>query len=139
MVDGSSVAVPMPAAVPAAGQRKTGSLTVQVSNATVQVYRTYTGRGPTKARTMIDHNLVVVELRETLTAGERNLVAAGQQDAVIEIRRAYQRLVHQPLVDAVQELVGREVVALLSDIHVDLDIAVEVFVLAPEPVSPAAN
>ncbi len=130
--DGSSLATAAPTTIPAAAEKKNGSLTVQVSNAAVQVYRAHTGRGPTKAKTTIDHNLVVVELRETLTTGERNLVAAGEHDTVAEMRRAYGRLVHQPLIDAVEQLTGRDVLALLSDLHVDQDIAIEVFVLAPE-------
>ncbi len=122
----------------AGADRRSGALTVQVSNAVVQVYRAYTGRGPTKARTVIDQNLVVVELRDTLTSGERNLVAAGQQDTVTEMRRAYRRLINEPLIDAVQQLVGRPVLALLSDSRLDPDIAAEVFVLAPDPLTGAA-
>ena len=107
-------------------------LNVQISNAAVQVYRAHTGRGPTKSRTYIDNNLVVVELRETLTSGERNLIAAGQRDVVTEMRRAYRALIHAPLVDAVEELLDRKVLALLSDNHLDPDVAVEVFVLEPD-------
>ncbi len=112
--------------------RRPGSLTVQISNAAVQVYRAHTGRGPTKSKTYIDHNLVVVELRETLTSGERNLVAAGRRDTVTEMRRAYRELVREPLVNAVEQLLGRRVIALLSDSNLEPDIAIEVFVLEPE-------
>ena len=123
----------LPSAVTSvAAERKTGSLSVQISNAAVQVYRAHTGRGPTRSRTSIDHNLIVVELRDTLTTGERNLVAVGQLDTVQEMRRAYRHLLHQPLIDAVEHLAGRRVLALLSDCQLDPDLAVEVFVLVPE-------
>jgi uncharacterized protein YbcI len=115
-----------------AAERRTGALNVQISNAAVQVYRAQTGRGPTKSRTYIDNNLVVVELRETLTSGERNLVAAGQRDVVTEMRRAYRALIHEQLVEAIEGLLGRKVLALLSDNHLDPDVAVEVFVLEPD-------
>ena len=71
------------------------------------MYRAHTGRGPTKSRTYIDNNLVVVELRETLTSGERNLIAAAQRDVVKEMRRVYRALIHEPLVDAVEGLLDR--------------------------------
>lgn len=121
-----------PAPTNVALDRKLGSLAVQISNAAVQVYRAHTGRGPTRSWTSIDPNLIVVELRDTLTTGERNLVAAGQLDTVMKVRRAYRHLLHQPLVDAVEHLAGRRVLALLGDCQLDPDLAVEVFILASE-------
>ena len=38
----------------------------------------------------------------------------------------------EPLVDAIEALLDRKVLALLSDNHLALDVAVEVFVLEPE-------
>ena len=113
-------------------ERRTGTLNVQIANAAVQVYRAQTGRGPTKSRTYIENNLVVVELRETLTNGERNLVAAGQREVVRTMRRAYRALIHEQLVEAIEGLLDRKVLALLSDSHLDPDVAVEVFVLEPD-------
>jgi uncharacterized protein YbcI len=46
------------------------SLYVTISNAIVGLLREYTGRGPTKARTTLRDNLVVVLLEQTLTKGE---------------------------------------------------------------------
>lgn len=130
-IDDSPVSAAEPASAEVAIERRSGSPAVHISNAVVQVYRAQVGRGPTRARTIIDHNLVIVELRDTLTPGERNLVAAGDAHAVGQTRRAYRRLVHAPLIAAVEEILGRTVVALLSDTRPDADIAVEVFVLAP--------
>lgn len=45
------------------------------------------------------------------------------------MRRRFQRTMKEDLVAAVEENTGREVVAFLSDHHIDPDIAVEVFVL----------
>ncbi|MGZ4251052.1 MAG: Na-translocating system protein MpsC family protein [Solirubrobacteraceae bacterium] len=126
LTDGQLVASPL------ITERRTGALNVQIANAAVQVYRAQTGRGPTKSRTYIQTNLVVVELRETLTHGERNLVAAGQSEVVRKMRRAYRALIHEQLVDAIEWLLDRKVLALLSDSHLDPDVAVEVFVLEPD-------
>ena len=43
-----------------------------------QLLREYTGRGPTKARTTINHESAVVLLQETLTKAERKLAENGK-------------------------------------------------------------
>ncbi len=93
--------------------------------------REYTGRGPTKARTIIDEDLITVVLQDTLTMGERSLVRDGETDLVLTSRKAFQRTMSTQLIAAVERLSGRSVYAFLSDNHIDPDIAVETFVLAP--------
>ena len=112
-------------------EERGGAIAVKISNLVVQLFRTHTGRGPTKSRTSIETNLITVVLRDTLTSGERNLVAGGQAELVTSLRRAYQRMMQDELIAGVEELTQREVSALLSDNHVDPDVAVEVFVLEP--------
>jgi uncharacterized protein YbcI len=51
--------------------------------------REYTGRGPTKARTTIRDNVVLVMLEQTLTKGEQVLVNKGRIDNVLALRREY--------------------------------------------------
>jgi uncharacterized protein YbcI len=45
------------------------------------------------------------------------------------MRRTYQETLRSELVDVVQEVLGRSVLAFMSDHHLDPDMAVEVFVL----------
>src|ERR1700710_2590226 len=45
-----------------------------ISNHVVRQMSAYTGRGPTRAWTSIDGELISVVLRDTLTKGERSLV-----------------------------------------------------------------
>lgn len=106
----------------------TGAL---ISNMVVQVLRAYTGRGPTKAWTSIDTDLIVVVLHDTLTKGERSLVADGRGLLVREMRKAYQDTMGPEMTAGIREITGREVLAFLSDNHIDPDIAVETFVLRP--------
>ncbi len=102
-----------------------------ISNRVVQLLSAYTGRGPTRAWTSIDQDLVSVVLRETLTKGERSLVADGRGELVISMRKAYQNTMATDLVEAVEGCTGRKVIAFLSDNHIDPDIAVESFILEP--------
>jgi len=109
------------------------SLTSAISNAVVRLYAEHIGRGPTKARTIMSRNLVTVVLEDTFTKGERALLQAGERDAVLITRSAYQHALRKHLTEAIEELTGRTVIAVLSDHNDDPDIAVENFVLEPEP------
>jgi uncharacterized protein YbcI len=107
------------------------STSAKISNLVVQMMNAYTGRGPTKAWTSIDHELITVVVRDTFTKGERSLIGNGHKQLVIDVRRAYQRTMRDELVAGVERLSGRKVIAFLSDHHLDPDIAVESFVLEP--------
>ena len=108
-----------------------GSMAAAISNAVVGITNQYTGRGPTKARTTMSDDLVVVVMADTLLKAERTLVERGDADTVLGIRHKFQSVMREDLVAAVEELTGRKVAAFLSDNHVDPDIGVETFVLEP--------
>ncbi|MEA2194219.1 MAG: hypothetical protein QOG42_653 [Solirubrobacteraceae bacterium] len=108
-----------------------GEAAQAISNALVRLLRDYTGRGPTQAYTTITDTHVIVVLRDALLKAERSLVKDGHQEAVIDMRRRFQRTMKGALVAAIEENTGREVLAFLSDHHIDPDIAVEVFILKP--------
>ena len=101
-----------------------------ISNMVVHTLSEYTGRGPTKARTYIQDDLVCVVLQDTLTKGERSLVDDGLGDLVLTMRKAFQGTMRIDLVRGVEEILGRTVAAFLSDNHLDPDVAVETFLLA---------
>lgn len=107
------------------------STAASISNHVVHTISEFTGRGPTKARTTIDEDLISVVLRDTLTKGERSLVADGKRQLVLDMRKAFQTTMGQELVAGIQRLTGRTVIAFLSDNHLDPDIAIESFVLSP--------
>jgi uncharacterized protein YbcI len=106
-----------------------GSLAAAISNAIVRIMAEYTGRGPTKARTSIRDDLIVVLMRETLTKAERSLLAAGQHDFVLETRKRHQNTMREDFVAAVQILTERKVIAFMSTNHLEPDMAAELFVL----------
>jgi uncharacterized protein YbcI len=102
-----------------------------ISTATVQLLHEYTGRGPTKAKTILNEDLVTVLLADTLTKGERTLVEAGNSDRVLALRRDYQVAMREDLVAVVEKQLDRKVIAFMSENHIDPDLAVETFVLEP--------
>jgi uncharacterized protein YbcI len=108
-----------------------GSLTAAISNAVVGLLRDYTGRGPTRARTTIGSDTVVVTLRDSLTKAERTLASRGQALEVLAMRRAFQDTMREDLIAAVEGIIGRKVEAFLSDNLHEPDVAVEIFLLEP--------
>jgi uncharacterized protein YbcI len=112
-------------------QRAGNGPAATISTSAVQLLHEYTGRGPTKAKTLINHNVVTILLADTLTAGERKLVENGRSDRVLELRHDYQLVMRDDLVAVVERQLGRKVIAFMSQNHIDPDLAVEVFVLEP--------
>jgi uncharacterized protein YbcI len=108
------------------------SVNSQISDAAVRLLREYTGRGPTKAKTMINGDSVMIVLGDTLTRGERRLVATGKGDRVLELRHDFQLVMRDELVGAVEHALGRKVIAFMSQNHIDPDLAAEIFILQPE-------
>jgi uncharacterized protein YbcI len=106
-----------------------GQLSADISSAVVHLFSKHTGRGPTKARTTLDADLVVVLLRDNMTKGEKSLVQAGKAAQVLEIRRTFQETMRPELVDAVETLTRRNVVSFMSANDVDPDAAAEIFLL----------
>jgi uncharacterized protein YbcI len=111
------------------------SPSAKISNLVVRLLHDYTGRGPTRARTLIDHDLITVVLHDTLTRGEQSLVLDDRADLVLEMRHAYQQTIRDEMIAGVQEVLGRKVIAFLSANHIDPDLAVETFLLEPQPVA----
>ena len=110
-----------------------GALYAAISNAIVVLLRDYTGRGPTRARTTIRDNVVLVMLEQTLTKGEQSLVRKGRAEKVMEIRHEFQEAMREESSAIVGELTGCTVVAMLSANHIDPDLGAEIYVLDGPP------
>ena len=107
-----------------------GSKAAAISNMVVRTMSEYTGRGPTKARTYLNDNVVTVVLKDTLTKGERSLVGEGLDELVLTMRKAFQGTMRHDLIYGVETILGRTVIAFMSDNHIEPDAAVEIFLLA---------
>ena len=106
--------------------------TMAISNAIVHLHREHKGRGATTARTIMQRNFVVTFLNDIYTQGERTLIDGGERDQVLQTRLAFQRVMKDKFVAAVEEATGRKVIAFLSQVHFDPDLSAEIFVLEPE-------
>jgi uncharacterized protein YbcI len=110
-----------------------GVISAAISNGAVKVLNEYTGRGPTRARTTIGPDVVVILLGDTLTKAERSLAKNGDAHWVLDMRRRFQEAMRQDLVGIVETETGRKVIAFMSDNHIEPDLGVELFVLEPLP------
>jgi uncharacterized protein YbcI len=113
-------------------RREGGPLPVAISNAMVGLYKRYYGRGPTKARTHVTRDTVLVVLEEVYTTVEAALIEKGDADTVNHVRRSFQRSFEREFIEEIERITGRRVRAFMSSAHVKPDIAVEVFLLDPE-------
>ena len=111
-------------------QQQGGSLHAAISDAVVRITAEYTGRGPTRARTTINGDWIFVTLSDILTRGERKLAATGRSQFVRDTRKAFQDAMRDEFVAEIEALMGRPVIAFLSDNHIDPDVAIECFQLA---------
>jgi uncharacterized protein YbcI len=103
----------------------------QVTRDLVQLHREYYGKGPTKARTYMVNDTLISILKGGFTTVETTLIDEGKADAVHEMRRSFQAAMEDRFRAVVEGATGRSVIAYLSQIHSNPDMAVELFVLEP--------
>ena len=108
-----------------------GDVRVTISNEMVGLHSEYYGRGPSKAKTYVDGDLIAVVLEETFTPAEKTLIARGESEGIQDVRRRFQRAMADQFRSVVEQATGREVRAFLSETDLENDISVEVFLLGP--------
>jgi uncharacterized protein YbcI len=111
-----------------------GELNAVLARAIVRRHASFTGRGPARAQVFFHGNVVVVVLENAMTPGERSLVAGGRAEAALALRAEFLQSMRAELEAIVAQETGSEVVASLSDSHIDPDLTGIVFVL-DQPVS----
>jgi uncharacterized protein YbcI len=115
------------------GQNASRPALTEISNAAVALHREHFGRGPGAAKTHVNENLVVCILTDVFTPVERTLIEAGQEERVRETRAAHRAATEDVYKERMEAVLGRTVEAHLSSVHVDHDVAVDIFVLGAEP------
>ncbi|HSI79397.1 MAG TPA: Na-translocating system protein MpsC family protein [Solirubrobacterales bacterium] len=110
-----------------------GTLRQDISRAMVGLYKQHYGTGPDRCRTYLNPDLVIVVLGGGYSAGEQTLFEAGRWYEVREARQHWQDSMQVRFVATIEEATGRKVTAFMSASHQDPDLAVELFVLEPDP------
>jgi uncharacterized protein YbcI len=103
---------------------------IAVGNAVTRLHRDRYGRGATTTRTVFHGNRIIVFLEDIYTPAERTLIDAGDFEQVKVTRQSFQMAMRGPFTEAVEEITGRKVIAFMSQVHRDPDMAAEIFVLA---------
>ena len=106
-----------------------GEMLAAISNAMVQAKKRSYGKGPTKARTYVNDDVVLVVMEGGLTPNEETLLDAGHEALVREYRLRFQEAVASTLKADVARLLGRPVLSYHSQIVFRPTRVFEIFVL----------
>ena len=109
-----------------------GSKMLQVSNAIVGLHKEFYGRGPTKARSTLAKDVLVVVLEGGFSQAERTLAESGRVDAVADARQVMQSVIKDRCIEAVQEILDSRVTSFLSASDPIKQVQVETFLLEPD-------
>lgn len=104
---------------------------IEVGDAITRLHREHYGRGATTTRTVYQRDYVIAFLEDIYTPVERTLIEAGQEEGVKETRQLFQMAMRGRFSEAVEAITGRKVIAFMSQVHFEPDLAAEVFVLEP--------
>ena len=111
--------------------RSHGEALTAISDGLVALLKEFYGRGPTRAKSYYEDDLVVCLLRGGFTRVEQTLLEGGRGPAVIQQRMEFQELMRERFEQVVQEATGRQVIGFMSGNQQHPDIMCEVFILAP--------
>jgi uncharacterized protein YbcI len=107
-----------------------GDTLTAISDGMVALLKDYYGRGPTRAKSYFEDDLVVCLLRGGFSRVEQTLLEGGRGASVIQQRMEFQELMRDRFASVVEAATGRRVIGFMSGNQQDPDIMCEVFILA---------
>jgi uncharacterized protein YbcI len=111
---------------------QTVSVLTAVSNAMVRLHKEQFGRGPRNARSdFAGSDTLVCVLQDVLLPAEIKLVELGDLARVRESRVAFQAATAAEFVAAVEQIVGRRVIAFASGVDPSANVVFETFQFEP--------
>jgi len=120
-----------------------GPVRAAISNAVMRLTNELYGRGAARTRTFIADEHVFCAMEGVLTAVERTLAEAGETELVRELRTRFMQTVRPVFAAEVSRLLGRQVLAMESQLVFDPDTLFLIFVLgdgrAPEGAAAAGE
>jgi uncharacterized protein YbcI len=108
-----------------------GDVLTAISDGMVALLKEFYGRGPTRAKSYYEDDLVVCLLRGGFSRVEQTLLEGGRGASVISQRMEFQELMRERFVAVIERATGRRVIGFMSGNQQAPDIMCEVFILAP--------
>jgi uncharacterized protein YbcI len=108
-----------------------GDVLTAISDGLVGLLKEYYGRGPTRAKSYYEDDLVVCVLRGGFSRVEQTLLAGGRGEAVIQQRMEFQEVMRSRFAQVIEDATGRPVIGFMSGNQQDPDLMCEVFILGP--------
>jgi uncharacterized protein YbcI len=102
-----------------------------ISDGLVALLKEFYGRGPTRAKSYYEDDLVVCVLRGGFSRLEETLLAGGRGQAVIQQRMEFQEVMRERFAKVIEAATGKRVIGFMSGNQQDPDLMCEVFILAP--------
>ena len=111
--------------------RTHGTVLTAISDGMVALFKEYYGRGPSRAKSYYQDDLVVCVLRGGFTRVEQTLLDGGRGAAVIRQRMEFQEVMRDRFNEVIENATGRPVIGFMSGNQQHPDMMCEVFVLGP--------
>jgi uncharacterized protein YbcI len=108
-----------------------GDVLTAISDGMVALLKEFYGRGPTRAKSYYEDDLVVCVLRGGFSRVEETLLAGGRGQAVIQQRMEFQEVMRERFAKVIEDATGKRVIGFMSGNQQDPDLMCEVFILAP--------
>jgi uncharacterized protein YbcI len=108
-----------------------GDALTAISDGLVALLKEFYGRGPTRAKSYFEDDLVVCVLRGGFSRVEQTLLDGGRGAAVINQRMEFQEVMRKRFEAVIEDATGRRVIGFMSGNQQEPDMMCEVFILAP--------
>lgn len=102
-----------------------------ISNGIGALHREHYGRGADRIRTLIYQDVVLTRLEDCFTTVEKKMVDEGAFLQVRETRIMFQDWMRARFTEVVEEATGRQVRSFFSQVAIDPDLAIELFLMEP--------
>jgi uncharacterized protein YbcI len=108
-----------------------GDVLTAISDGMVALLKEFYGRGPTRAKSYYQDDLVVCVLRGGFSRVEETLLEGGRGPAVIQQRMEFQEVMRERFAGVIEDATGRQVIGFMSGNQQHPDLMCEVFILGP--------
>src|ERR1700723_1622795 len=108
-----------------------GDVLTAISDGMVALLKEFYGRGPTRAKSYYEDDLVVCVLRGGFSRVEQTLLDGGRGHAVIQQRMEFQDVMRDRFAGVIEGATGRTVIGFMSGNQQHPDLMCEVFILGP--------